>query len=70
MFCCGQWGHSGLQEAQEDFTQKEVVVLGKFAKNICFGNLLPFLRGFYRRGKRRKKKLTSWKFSNFCDAKP
>lgn len=49
---------------------KEVVVQGKFAKNICFGTLLPLLRGFHRRGKGRKKKLASWKFSNFRDAKP
>lgn len=55
MFCYRQWGHSGLQEAQKDFTLKEVVVLGKFAKNICFGTLFPLLWGFYRRGKRRKK---------------
>lgn len=36
---------------------KEVVVLGKFAKNICFGTLLPLLWGFYGRGKKRKKKI-------------
>lgn len=45
----------GLQGAWEELAVKEVVVLGKFAKNICFGTLLPPLWGFYGRGKRRKK---------------
>lgn len=40
MFCCRQWGHSGLQEAQEDLVLKEVVILENLPIIFYFGTLL------------------------------
>lgn len=41
--CCRQWGHRGCNNIKENLARKEVVVLGKFARSICIGTLLPWL---------------------------
>lgn len=55
MFCCRQWGHSGLQEAQEDLVLKEVVILENLLIIFYFGTLLLCFGVFIEEEKKNNK---------------